>query len=89
MVNMIGFSRKSPFELAVVANKPDEPGWYMEVHPKPTINSPLRARVNFPTGWATFNNPQDARMYLNHPGNVPLAARTYLEHYGEELDDGN
>lgn len=84
MVNMIGFHTKSPFERIVVANNPGEPGWYMNVRPRPTIEHPLRASVAYPTGRATFDSPDDARLYLDHPGHVPLAAQIYLAHWGEE-----
>lgn len=84
MVNMIGFYQKQPLERIPTPAEPGEPGWCMNVKPKPTIEKPLRARVSYPSGWATFDSPEAARKYLNHPGHVPLAARTYLEHYGEE-----
>lgn len=83
MVNMIGFYQKQPFERISAPADPGEPGWYMTVKPKPTIEQPLRARVSYPSGWATFDSPDDARIFLDHPGHVPLAARTYLEHYGK------
>ncbi|MCS3426722.1 hypothetical protein M2388_000366 [Leucobacter aridicollis] len=55
----------------------------MTVRPKPTIENPLRARVSYPTGWATFDSPEHARIFSNHPGHIPLAVACYLEHFRE------
>jgi len=56
-----------------------EPDHYLRMRPKPTDDKPLRAIVNFPNGRAVFDSPEDALLYLNHPGDVKHAARFYLD----------
>ena len=55
-----------------------EPGHYLNMRLRPTDEQPLRAIVSFPNGRATFDSPQDALLFLEHPGDVKHAARHYL-----------
>lgn len=76
MVNMVGFHHKEPTYNTA---KFGEPGFYMRLRPRPKPSAPFRATVFFPCGWATFDSIEDAGLYLNHPGDVPHAARYYIE----------
>jgi len=55
-----------------------EPGHFFRIRAIPTWACPDRARVTFPCGHATFDSADDARVYLDHPGDTPHAARAYL-----------
>lgn len=82
----LGFSSgPSPFERIVSAHY-GEPGWYCRFRHIPTAEFPLRARLMHPNGWATFNSPEDAALYLNHPGETPLMARRYLAWVNDGTD---
>lgn len=80
MVNMVGFHHKEPtYNTASFG----QPGFYFRIKPRPRAEHPDRATVFFPCGWATFNSIEDASLYLEHPGDVPHAARHYIEHSRE------
>lgn len=74
----LGFSSgKTPFEQANTAGH-GEPGWYCRFRPMPTPGYPLRARLTSPCAHSTFDSPEDARDYLDHPGDTKEHARRYL-----------
>lgn len=74
----LGFSSgPSPFER-IVSARYGEPGWYCRFRHIPRPGLPLRARLLHPNGWATFESPDDAKKYLDHPGETPEMARRYL-----------
>ena len=74
----LGFSSgPTPFERISTASF-GEPGWYCRFHPTPTAGSPLRASLRTPCAYATFHSPENAREFLDHPGDIPELARRYL-----------
>lgn len=76
MVNMIGFHHKEPTYNTAT---PGQEGFYINVKPRPTDEYPQRARVSTPTAWATFNSPDHARVWADHPGSFPLMVTEYLK----------
>lgn len=78
----LGFSSgKSPLEMANTASAGD-PEFELHYKALPTEEHPNRARVTFPTGRATFNNTDDAWMYLTteQSTTIQIAAAYYLGH---------
>ena len=74
----LGFSSgPSPFEQ-IVSARYGEPGWYCRFRHMPTVEYPMRARLTHPNGWATFDSPEDATLYIDHPGETSEMARRYL-----------
>lgn len=77
MVNMVGFHHKEPvFNTAGIG----EPGFFMRLHPLPTAEHPLRAKVTFPTGHAVFRDPAHALPWLDpdrHSEEIIAAAHYY------------
>lgn len=57
---------------------PGDDAWYCHIAPRPHAGLPLRARVFHPGGWATFDSPDDAANYLDHPTGTAEAAREYI-----------
>ncbi|MCZ4069234.1 hypothetical protein O1W71_16310 [Microbacterium sp. H37-C3] len=80
----LGFSSgKTPFETICAASC-GEPGFYLRFRAMPKPGMPHRGRVSFPCGQATFDSPEDAELYLDHPGDVPVAAQFYIDHIREQ-----
>jgi hypothetical protein len=83
----LGFSSgPSPFDQANSAG-PGEPGYFLKFRAMPTAEHPQRGRVSFPCGRATFDSPEDARRYRDHPGSIRDAAKKYLESVGGCLNE--
>ena len=73
----LGFQSPSPLDKANSAG-PGEAGWSIRLLPRPTEDNGLRAVVSTPTAHATFESPDDAMQYVNHPGSLPILAGFYL-----------
>lgn len=74
----LGFSSgPSPLER-VISARFGEPDWYCRLRPCPTAEFPLRAVLITPCAIARFNNPDQAHLYLDHPGEIPELARRYV-----------
>jgi len=83
MVNMVGFHHKEPsFNTAAYG----EPGWFIRIRRMPTDAHPLRAVVTTPCMHAAFNTPNEARDFLDHPGDVWQAAQFYLAETKEQAN---
>lgn len=76
MVNMIGFHHKEPVYNTA---GPGEGGFYIEVVAKPTALHPLRARVYTPTAYATWDSPEQAKLWADLPGSMPVMVDAYLK----------
>lgn len=76
MVNMVGFHHREPVYNTA---GPGEPGFYIEVAPRPTDEHPLRALLYTPTARAIWDSPEHARNWANHDGTLALLVERYLE----------
>lgn len=74
----LGFQHPSPFDLANSAG-PGEDGYFMRLRPKPTPEHPLRAIVRTPCASFVGRTPDEARAWLNHPGELSVLAAHYIE----------
>lgn len=82
----LGFSSgKSPLER-IVAARHGEPGWYCRFRPTPTLEFPFRARLKTPCATARFDSAEDARLYVDHPGEIALLASRYLRWVEDGID---
>lgn len=78
MAHGTGWQIPSGFALADPAG-PGEAGYYMHLTPKPTPEHPTRAVVRTPCSPFVGTTPDEARAWLNHPGDHPAMARHYIE----------
>ena len=75
MVNMVGFHHKEP---VYNTTKHGEPGWFIRVIPMPS-RGPLSAKVVTPCAHGVWDDPEDAKRWLHHPGDIPHLAAAYIE----------
>ncbi|WP_148059094.1 hypothetical protein [Rathayibacter sp. PhB127] len=82
----LGFSSgKTPFEQIVTAGF-GEPGWYCRFRHTPTPGYPLKGRFRTPCASATFATVEDARLYVDHPGDIAELARRFIAWATEGVD---
>lgn len=82
MAHGTGWQAPTGFALANSAG-PGEDGYYMRLRPKPTDEYPLRAIIRTPCASLVCTTPDEARAWLNHPGDHPAMAAHYIEWAGK------
>ena len=81
----LGYQKPHGFDLASHA-LPGEDGYFMNLRPRPTREYPLRAIVRTPCASFVGTTPEDARAWLDHPGDMPNLAAHYIEWAEQEMN---
>lgn len=76
MVNMIGFHHREPIYNT---SSYGEDGFYILSLDRPTAKYPDRKIMCSPTARLLLNDIDEARLYTNHPGNIPHLAKEYIK----------